>query len=352
MKLRFILFLRRMFLLCMNFLIYGAGAVGSLVGGQLALAGYAVTFLARPHVVEAVCKDGLRIVEAANESRVLHFHITSDPADALSDPRPDLVVFTMKAYDTRAALAELQSVTSNPPPVLCLQNGVGIEAEIASALSSERVIPGIVTTAVQMPEPGRVIVERARGIGVAAGHPMSARILDALAGAGFAVREYPDPAAMKWSKLLINIVANATSAITGLSAGAIFAHPGLYGFEIEALREGVRVIRGMGLRPVDLPGVRSALLARAVFLPPVLIRPLLARVVATGRGEKMPSFYSDLERGKSEVAWLNGAIVAEGQRLGIPVPANSRLTEVLTGLVEGRYQRETFRGKPEALVAH
>jgi 2-dehydropantoate 2-reductase len=109
-------------------------------------------------------------------------------------------------------------------------------------------------------------------------------------------------------------------------------------------------MRGLGLRPVDLPGVPVSLLARAIFLPPPLTQPLLYRAVVGGRGQKMPSFYSDLERGKSEVAWLNGAIAGEGQRLGIPTPANRRLAEVLAGLAEGRLRREAFRGRPEALL--
>ncbi len=337
----------------MRILIYGTGAIGGLIGGRLAEAGHEVRCLARPRVVEAVRRGGLWISEDGEQRRAPEsLQITADPAEALRPPAPDVAVFTMKAYDTAAALAELRAATASPPPVLCLQNGVGNEAEIAAALGAERVIAGTATTAALMPAPGRVAVERARGVGIEAGRPLSGPLRAALLGAGFRVATYPDAAALKWSKLLVNIVANPTSAITGLPAGQIFAHPGLYRLEIAALREGVRVMRGQGLRPVDLPGVRVALLARAAFLPPALTRSLLRRAVVGGRGDKMPSFYYDLERGRSEVGWLNGAIAREGERLPqVPVPVNRHLTDVLTGLASGALQREDYRGRPGVLLA-
>jgi hypothetical protein len=158
---------------------------------------------------------------------------------------------------------------------------------------------------------------------------------------------------MKWSKMLTNLLANATSAILDLPPAEIFAHPGLYRLEIRQLRETLRVMAALGVRPVDLPGTPVRLLAYGVQrLPLAVSRPLLRRAVGGGRGAKMPSFHIDLHsgRGKSEVDYLNGAVVRFGDRLGIPTPANRLLNETLLALSEGRLPLDAYAGKPEKFL--
>ena len=167
---------------------------------------------------------------------------------------------------------------------------------------------------------------------------------------GLAPRLYSDGQSMKWSKLLTNLVANASSAILGWTPRQVFEHPGLYRLEIEALRETVRVMRVLGLRVVDLPAVPTALLSRAVFWPPRLTGPLLRRAVISGRGDKLPSFNYDIGRGRSEVGWLNGAVAATSMQHGLRAPANSVLTETLTGLVDGMIDPSEYRGRPDVLL--
>ena len=117
---------------------------------------------------------------------------------------------------------------------------------------------------------------------------------------------------MKWSKMLTNLVGNATSAILDLTPAQIFNHPDLFNIEIQQLRETLAVMRAQGLQPINLPGVPVKLLALAAErMPGWIARPLLQRAVGRGRGSKMPSFHIDLHsgRGKSEVDYLNGAVV-------------------------------------------
>jgi 2-dehydropantoate 2-reductase len=168
--------------------------------------------------------------------------------------------------------------------------------------------------------------------------------------AGLNPQRYPDPDRMKWSKLLTNIVTNATSAILGWPPAQILAHPALFRVEIEALREAVRVMRRIGFSPQNLPHVPVGLLGRAVFLPESLIQPVFRRVVSTGRGEKLPSFNYDIARGRSEVRWLNGAVVHQGAQSGVPTPANHILTEMMLDLVEGNVEHDQFRDRPEQLL--
>jgi 2-dehydropantoate 2-reductase len=88
------------------------------------------------------------------------------------------------------------------------------------------------------------------------------------------------------------------------------------------------------------------------FLPLFLSRPLLAKAVGGGRGEKMPSFHIDLHggRGKSEVDYLNGAVVRFGAQVGVPTPANRLLNDTLLALTKGDIPLDTYAHQPEKLL--
>lgn len=335
----------------MRYLVFGTGAVGGLIGARLALAGHHVTFLARPRIIQAFEQHGLRLIDA-DETRVLPgVDASPDLESALQSGEPDLIVLCVKAFDCAEAASLISRALSTPVPVLSMLNGINNEASLADALGGNQIIPGTLTTAVEMIEPGVVKVARRRGVGIAGEHPLVADIHQQFAQAGFLIERYADPDRMKWSKLMTNIVSNASSAITGLDPGQVFAHPGLARLEIDALRETAHVMRRMGFAPQNLPGVSVALLGRAIFLPVAITRQLLGRIVARGRGHKMPSLHDDIGRGKSEVAWLNGAVVCHGARLGIATPANEVLYQTMNALVEDKSLHSSFLGNPEALLS-
>jgi 2-dehydropantoate 2-reductase len=332
----------------MRYLVYGAGAVGGYLGGSLALARFAVTFFDRPEVVRDLRAEGLTL-ETRGEARHLETPTLATHLEHLPD-RPDVVLLTVKAYDCAAAAEQLRDRLPLTVPVVCVLNGIGNEATLASAIGAGRVIAASLTSAIQRLEVGLLRVEKHRGIGLASGHAMSRAIQADFTTAGLKPRLYGNADAMKWSKLLINLVANATTAILDCSADEVFRHRRLYRLEVEALREAVRVMRAQGLRAVNLPGVPAALLGKAVFWPAWITHPILHRAAAGGRGEKRPSFAYDVGRGRSEIGWLNGAVVRTGARLGVPTPANQVLTDILTMLIEGKAGANAFR-RPESLLA-
>lgn len=334
----------------MHYLIYGTGAVGGLIGGQLALSGQRVTFLARPRVAEVMRTNGL-IIQSQDKSRRLEQPVVvTDLQAAFAKPSPDVIVLTVKAYDCQAAAQDIQNAGGAQVPVVSMLNGVGNEETLAAVLGDNRILAGTLTTAVQHLEPGLIRIERERGIGLAQDRPIAAAIEEEMQQAGFKVRRFQNRRRMKWSKLMTNIVSNATSAILGWSPDQIFAHPGLARLEIEALRETIRVMRGMGIPPQNLPGVPVALLGRAIFLPATVIHPILRQVVAKGRGDKLPSFHYDIGKGRSEVKWLNGAVVRAGSQFDIPTPANHLLTQTLLDIVKEREKAGAYFNKPKALL--
>jgi 2-dehydropantoate 2-reductase len=273
--------------------------------------------------------------------------------DALALGPFDAAIFALKSFDTRQVLQSLLPDRESVPPIVCFQNGVENEETIAAALGEMKVIPGTVTSAIGRRAAGDIVLERLRGVGIAGGHPLSAVLVSTLGEAGLNAHLFPAGADMKWSKLLTNLLANASSAILDLSPAEIFAHPGLYRLEMDQIDETLRVMSALGVRVVDLPGTPVRLLAFAVQrLPAALSRPLLGRAVGSGRGGKMPSFHIDLHggRGKSEVDYLNGAVVRFGDRLGIPTPANRMLNETLLALTEGELPLDAFRKRPDLLL--
>jgi 2-dehydropantoate 2-reductase len=239
------------------------------------------------------------------------------------------------------------------PPLLCLSNGVDNEPAIAAALGADKVIYGTVTSAIGRRGPGDIILEKLRGVGVAAGHPLSERLAAALDGACLNCRLFADAAAMKWSKMLTNLIANPASAILDMTAAEIFANRKLYKLEIEMLRECLAVMQAQGIEVVDLPGTPVKALAFATRLPLWLSRPFVGRAAGSGRGGKMPSFHIDLHAGRSqsEVDFLHGAVVRAGKKMQVATPVNEVLTGTLLKLTNKEIPLEEFARQPEKLLA-
>jgi 2-dehydropantoate 2-reductase len=120
--------------------------------------------------------------------------------------------------------------------LLSLQNGVENEPLLESVLGKNKVIAGTVTSAVRRRAPGNILLERLRGMGIADGHPLSKQLVLVLSAAGLNARLYPSPSDMKWSKMLTNLLANASSAILDMTPSEILSHPGLYRVEVNQLR--------------------------------------------------------------------------------------------------------------------
>ncbi|MGQ9904224.1 MAG: ketopantoate reductase family protein, partial [Anaerolineae bacterium] len=371
----------------MKVLIIGAGAVGGWISAHVARAGHQVTLVGRAPFVQAVRAHGLRIELPSGqrwETRDLRAVETIDEAmpaqDNLHGPPYDAVLVCVKAYDVAEVVAALRATESawnradatdpsRAAQIVTFQNGVGSEEQFAGAFGTARVIAGTLTSPVAVVAPGVVRLARAGGgIGLA---PLSPQhwslnpVTDALRQSLPRVKTYADYRAMKWSKLLLNIVSNASSAILGMTPAEIYTDSRLFRLEMRMVREALAVARAAGIHMVNLPGAPAAWLARLTrMLPDWALHPLLRRSIARGRGDKMPSFYYDVPRAEAsgeqrvgslsrvrcEVEWLNGAVVTLGRQLGIATPVNAALTEVLSGLVAGREDAATWAGQVERWV--
>jgi 2-dehydropantoate 2-reductase len=353
----------------LKILSFGAGAIGTYIGGSLALAGHRVVFVERPEVTESLRTRGLRldlglVAQRKGESFMAGVDysrveirdtvlFTASLEEALAHGPFDLALFALKSFDTATALEGMKPHADRLPPILCLQNGVENEPAIAAALGPDKVIYGTVTTAIGRRGAGDVVVEKLRGMGVADGHALSRAVAAALTAAHLNARSYPRAADMKWSKMLTNLLANASSAILDMTPAEIFADQGLFEVEMRMLREALAVMQALGIGVVDLPGTPVRALAWATKIPATLARPLMVRAVGGGRGGKMPSFHIDLHSGRkvSEVDFLNGAVVRAGDKAGVPTPVNRSLTQTLLALTHGELPVETYARQPQKILA-
>ena len=346
----------------LNILVFGAGAIGTYIGGSLALAGNRVVFVEQPAVADDLRQRGLRLDLTLDERRKTKdasllspssFVIAGSLEEALNYWPFDVALFALKSFDTPVALEGMKPFTEKLPPMLCLSNGVDNEPVIASALGADKVIYGTVTTAIGRRGAGDIVLEKLRGIGIADGHPLSVKLVAAFNAAFLNAQLFSNALAMKWSKMLTNLIANPTSAILNMTAAQVFADKRLYKLEIEMLRECLAVMDALGLEEVDLPKTPVRMLAMATELPLWLSKPLLGRAAGSGRGAKMPSFHIDLHsgRGKSEVDFLHGAVVRAGKKAGVATPVNKVLTETLLALTNKEIPLDEFAGQPEKLLS-
>ncbi len=342
-----------------NILVMGAGAIGCFIGGHLAAAGHRVTLVGLSALIPKIAADGLVLRWPDRPTQTI-FPPTA--TTVVVPPIPyDFIEFTVKSPETATAaqnLASLPLITAQTQ-IVSFQNGIGNEEKLVELFGKEHVLAGTLTMPISLPELGVIEVSKATGgLGVAAlaaGQPVDI-LANALNQAGLPTTIYPDYRAMKWTKLLLNILCNASSAILNQTPAQVLSRTDLFNMEINALREGTDVIKAQGLKVVKLPGYPSVWMARAVaarWLPLPMTRALLGPFARGGRGRKMPSLQIDLAAGRptSEIEVMNGAIVRAGQEVGVPTPVNRALTTILSGLVAGQLNWADYQNQPEKLLA-
>jgi 2-dehydropantoate 2-reductase len=333
----------------LSILSFGAGAIGTYIGGSLALQGHSVVFIEQPSVAEEIRRKGLHLRINSTDFKIDTPQVTTSLSEALSSNHFDYAIFALKSFDTAIALEQISSHAKEMPPLLCMQNGVENETVIEASLGKSKVIACTITSAVGRMDAGNITLEKKRGVGIAENHPLSHDLVAIFNQADLNACLYRNAAAMKWSKMITNLMANATSAILDMTPYDIYAQPQSCLIEIEQLREALRVMAALKIPVVNLPGTPVKPLAFLVKnFPQPVCSVLLKQLVGKGRGDKMPSFHIDLynKRPKIEVDYLNGAVVRFGEKTGIRTPVNRWLNQTLLDLSAGKIPIDAYRRQP------
>jgi 2-dehydropantoate 2-reductase len=248
-------------------------------------------------------------------------------------------------------------------PTLTVQNGIGAEEIAAEVRAAAPRLACSMTASISLTPKDEVYWLSRGGIGLAAmnpaAEPMVRQLVADFARAGLRSAELRDFRSMKWSKVLVNMLANATGAILDMDAGPIYRNPRLFDVERTQIREGLAVMKKLGLHPVSIPGAPVPWLVRAMGLPAWLGRPILTRAVGGARGDKLPSLRLHVRSAATgrpaaeptEAAWLYGAVARFGEQLGVATPVNARLATLVDEVAMNPERREWFRGHPERVLA-
>ena len=292
----------------MRVVVFGAGAIGSLLGASLDRAGHSVLVVGRPDQVAAIRDGGIRLV-----GRVEGTFRVEAVEELPPGPAPDAVLLTVKAFDLATAATAIARAIRPDTPLLLPQNGLGIEETAARALRAGgwsdpepwlvRAVNSLPATWVRPGEvrvagEGEILLPEAKGPAAPA-----IRVFDALLReAGLRVRSVPDLRREVWRKAVVNAAINPVTAIHGVVNGRLADAP----FHEEAVRlleEAARTARAVG---VDESNEEA--------------RADLDRVVRA-TAENRSSMLQDLDRGRpTEIDAISGEILraAEAHDLDLP----------------------------------
>jgi 2-dehydropantoate 2-reductase len=309
----------------MKIAMMGSGGVGGLFGARLAKTGHDVAFVARGAHLAAMRERGITIENASQGD----LHVA--PVKATDDPAAvgpvDLVVLSVKLWDTEAAVAKMRPLVGPATAVVSLQNGVTKDDLLRRELGDAAIMGGVAYVASHVARPGviaqvgavqRIVVGEYDG----RASPRAQAFRDALAGAGVTAEVSSDVRRAIWEKYVFLVGLSATTTTMRSTLGPIRENPQTRAFLRDVMREVVAVGRAHG---IALPeGYAEERLAFADGLP----------------ADMSSSMHHDLETGgKLEVAWLSGGVVKLGAEKGVPTPANRAVWDILALHANGRSAR-------------
>lgn len=228
----------------------------------------------------------------------------------------DLVILCVKSYDTKKAIVDAKALIGENTSVLTLQNGIGNIEIIAEIIGNDKVIAGVTNLGVTLLDIGKVklagkgetVIGRLDGKMTA----MMRSIREIFNKVGLETKISRDIKGLLWSKLIINVGINALTAITRLNNGRLMEFEGTRRIMREAVTEAIRVAKRKRIKLTsDDP---------------------LAKVeaVSEATAANISSMLQDiLHKKRTEIDFINGVIVRQGQELRIPVPVNQMLVDLV-----------------------
>jgi 2-dehydropantoate 2-reductase len=305
----------------MRYIIYGAGAVGSVIGGRLVQADHDVILIARGEHLMKIQARGLTL-KTPDSTYEIPIRAVGHPSEIeFSDD--DVVLFAMQSQDSEDAQRTLFSLTGHEMPVVCAQNGVVNER--LAARRFKHVYGMIVRLPCSILEPGIVTNETSPGAGVldvgcypTGSDDFASQMAADFESGGFSSRV--DPIVMRWkyAKLLFNLK-NVYPAIF---------QPG------EDLEDVAKIVREEALACYQAAGIE--------FASPEEMRerslPYFKRTDIPGIQRPGSSTWQSLSRGRTRVEtdYLNGEIVLLGALHGVPTPYNRAMQIMANEVANGR----------------
>lgn len=297
--------------------IIGAGAMGCLFAARMAEAGAQVTLVDVDKArIDAIARDGIRLTDDRGTRDI---RVGAALAGAIPEA-PQLVLLFTKSYHSAAAIASIRHWQAQGPLVMSLQNGIGNAEKLADVFGADRVLQGTVHIPADLSPPNGVATH---GFGhihfggfTAKAHRAAPDVRDLLECAGFDAVLSDDVERVVWEKVAFNAALNATSMICRATNGQINTPAGR------------RIAQGVVQETVAVAQARGLSLDAQSIIGTV-------HAALVEHGHHKPSMLQDREHGRmTEIEAINGAIVREGERLGIATPVCATLAD-LVRVIEG-----------------
>jgi 2-dehydropantoate 2-reductase len=315
-------------------LVAGTGALGSVFGGFLRLAGHAVTLLGRAPHIDAIAAGGLSIDGIWGKHHAQGFDLATD-AFAVAGSF-DAILLTVKSYDTKEVAAAVADRLADDGLMISLQNGLGNVEAIQECVEPTRVLAGRVIFGAEIVAPAAVrVTVYAEPVLIGAWHRRDRLRLEAaarywaatFATAGIAAEYCAEVQAALWGKVFYNAALNPLGALLGVHYGALGDDADSRAVMDAVIAEAYAVAQAEG---VSLPWA-TADAYREVFY---------GRLVPSTFHHRS-SMLQDLEHGRrTEVEAINGEVWRRGQAHRLATPANELLTRLLRARTRRGKRRE------------
>lgn len=304
----------------MKIAIVGPGAMGCLLAALLSKSKEEIWVLDKEKERAASINQQGISIEGVSGNWHAAIKATSEAKEIGS---ADLVIICVKSYDTKEAIVHAKPLIGDNTKVLTLQNGIGNIEIIGEVAGADKVIGGVSNEGATLLDVGKV---RHAGRGDTVIGRIDGKIPVELRGlreifnkAGFKVRISRDIKGLLWSKLIINVGINALTAITRLNNGRLIEFEGTRKILREAVTEATRIAKRKRIK--------------LIYDDPLAKVEAVCEATATN----VSSMLQDILRKKrTEIDFINGVIVRQGQELGIAVPVNAILVD-LVKTIEASY---------------
>ncbi|WP_151634513.1 2-dehydropantoate 2-reductase [Noviherbaspirillum aerium] len=321
----------------MKIAIFGAGSIGVYAGASLLASGADAVLIGRAPMRARIARDGVRLTDLRGGDRRLEPERIpySEEGQELGDA--DLILVTVKSADTAAAAARIRAHARRDALVISLQNGVGNVDVLRTALPEQCVLAGMVPfNVVQMP--GNRFHRGTEGEMMVEASPRLAPWLDGFRNAGLPLLERSDFLAVQWGKLLLNLN-NPVNALSGLPLKAELSQRAYRRCLALLIGEALMILKAAGIRPAKVAKVAPGVLPVLLRLPDFLFA-RVAGAMLNIDPEARSSMWEDLQAGRrTEVDYLNGAVVRLAQSCGRKAPLNARIVALVREAEQGSDRR-------------
>ncbi len=305
--------------------VAGAGAIGCFVGGMLAAAEERVSLLARPRVTAEIERFGLTLTDFNGSAQRLDAGRLALSDDASILHSAGIVLVTVKSADTAEVADLIASHAPQDAVIVSLQNGVGNVPLLRERLPGRTVLAGMVPFNVIAMGEGRFHRSSSGDIHIEAD---AADTASRLSVRGLAMRPSRNMAGVQWGKLIINLN-NALSALSDMPLRAQLANREWRKLFADQMAEGLAALKAAGITAVASTPVPPGWTPFLLRLPDGIFNVILGRTMKIDP-EARSSMWQDLKQGrKTEIDYLQGAIIALAERHGVGVPLSRRIVALI-----------------------